>query len=113
MATRDTKGKFVRKDPLPSKFVRKTQSSRKDQTVEAEKVDIGCLPEATQLPVRDPWAHRSAGMQCRTCMWFVAKGDQFKLGRCRRHSPSQVQIGFPVMFPSDYCGDHKLDETKI
>lgn len=21
----------------------------------------------------DPWKHRSAGMRCRTCIWFVAK----------------------------------------
>jgi hypothetical protein len=62
----------------------------------------------------DPWKHRSAGMRCATCMWYVAKatadGSDAKLGRCRRHAPTMN--GYPVVFPADWCGDHKLDETK-
>jgi hypothetical protein len=64
----------------------------------------------------DPWKHRSQGMQCATCMWFVAKdagrrlGDRV-LGRCRRHAPTLN--GYPAVFQNDWCGDHKLDETKI
>lgn len=56
----------------------------------------------------DPWAHRSAGMRCATCMWFAPKGA---LGRCRRHAPTLG--GYPVVFSTDWCGDHKLDETKV
>ena len=62
----------------------------------------------------DPWKHRSSGMQCRTCMWFVAKTPvegQLYIGRCRRHAPSMT--GYPVVYPTDWCGDHKLDETKL
>jgi hypothetical protein len=71
----------------------------------------------------DPWKHRSAGMTCKTCMWFVAKDapareterpftdDRGTLGRCRRHAPTMN--GFPATFESDWCGDHKLDEAKI
>ncbi len=59
----------------------------------------------------DPWIHRSAGMKCQTCMWFVAKEGKITLGRCRRHCPTMN--GYPVVFPSDWCGDHKLDETKV
>lgn len=67
----------------------------------------------------DPWKHRSAGMQCATCMWFVEKVVQDNgnprsektLGRCRRHAPTMY--GYPAVFPTDWCGDHKLDETKI
>lgn len=63
----------------------------------------------------DPWIHRSKGMSCQTCMWFVEKkgvdNPAVKLGRCRRHSPSMN--GYPVVFPNDWCGDHKLDENKI
>lgn len=90
----------------------------------------------------DNWKHRSANMLCRTCMYFVAKEapkpafrfltkDQYqamkeagtvqeltedqladmKIGRCRRHAPTMS--GWPVMFKSDWCGDHKLDENKI
>jgi len=56
---------------------------------------------------RDPWVHRSAGMRCRTGMWFVLKADQ--VGRCRRHAPTMS--GYPVVLVTDWCGDHKLDET--
>lgn len=62
----------------------------------------------------DPWAHRSAGMKCKTCMWFVGKMipvESKNIGRCRRHAPSMN--GYPVVFEHDWCGDHKVDETKI
>ena len=84
----------------------------------------------------DPWAHRSAGMSCATCMWFVQKEPWIKIvakgkkddalaevatklfetlqpviGRCRRHAPKLG--GYPVVFSHDWCGDHKLDKTKI
>lgn len=68
----------------------------------------------------DPWKHRNTGMQCHTCMWFAAKvsgdnpaGDtkEIRVGRCRKHSPTMS--GYPVVFINDWCGDHKLDETKI
>lgn len=67
------------------------------------------------LDYTDPWIHRSERMKCITCMYYVPKsaggeGGQPGLGRCRRHSPTMS--GFPVMFPTDWCGDHKLDENK-
>lgn len=66
----------------------------------------------------DPWKHRSSGMKCATCMWYVEKavppvtkvGYQ-RIGRCRRHAPSMN--GYPVVYPADWCGDHKLDEMKL
>ncbi|MGD9676509.1 MAG: hypothetical protein AB7V19_07490 [Candidatus Bipolaricaulia bacterium] len=85
------------------------------------------LPEMmAQVPKqeeRDPWKHRSQGMRCRTCMWYVPKEnfdqrarDYLKVredqpipptpGRCRRHAPTMN--GYPVVFESDWCGDHKL-----
>lgn len=63
--------------------------------------------------MEDNWKHRSDNMQCKTCMWFMSKEsntDQKHIGRCRKHSPTIE--GWPVMFSSDWCGDHKLDETK-
>lgn len=57
---------------------------------------------------KDPWMHRSEFMKCPTCMWHVSKGV---LGRCRRHCPTMN--GFPVVTNDDWCGDHKLDETKV
>lgn len=79
----------------------------------------------------DNWKHRSAGMVCSTCIFFVPKvrlvsisakqGEiervdtlpqttETDLGRCRRHAPTMN--GFPAVFKSDWCGDHKLDENK-
>jgi hypothetical protein len=59
---------------------------------------------------KDPWKHRSLKMRCVSCMWFVLK-DPGSVGRCRRHAPTMN--GFPAVFPEDWCGDHKIDETKI
>ncbi len=69
----------------------------------------------------DNWRHRSVNMRCVTCMYFVPKGTQLtqsgsgemtgkQIGRCRRNAPTIN--GFPVAFDSDWCGAHKLDETK-
>lgn len=33
------------------------------------------------------------------------------IGRCRRHAPTMN--GYPVVFASDWCGDHKLDENAL
>lgn len=76
---------------------------------------------------KDPWKHRSCGMKCRTCMWFVLKeltkfqgtdiDDEGQiarkngLGRCRRHAPTMN--GYPVCYEDDWCGDHKVDENKV
>ena len=57
----------------------------------------------------DNWARRSAAMRCRTCMWWVRKGEG-GLGRCRRHAPVVGQ-GWPAVFAGDWCGDDKLDEV--
>ena len=66
--------------------------------------------------VIDPWQHRSSGLKCSTCMWFARKNPGTLnpsqiIGRCRRHAPAMS--GYPVVYPHDWCGDHKLDETKI
>ena len=53
----------------------------------------------------DNWVHRSEGMRCHTCMYYVPKGNSGR-GRCRRHAPRLG--GWPVVFPTDWCGDHKL-----
>lgn len=66
----------------------------------------------------DNWRHRTSRMRCGSCMWFVIKPSDEKipttiagmLGRCRRHSPTLG--GFPAVFSTDWCGDHKLDENK-
>ena len=70
-------------------------------------------------PTSDPWRHRHTSMRCRTCMFFVVKAvydftiekeSPSTLGRCRRHAPTMS--GYPAVFVTDWCGDHKLDENK-
>lgn len=69
------------------------------------------------LLTEDNWSHRSQEMRCSSCMWFVEKRDgertegEQRIGRCRRHAPTMN--GYPVVYDMDWCGDHKLDETKI
>lgn len=68
---------------------------------------------------KDNWKHRNTGMRCSGCMFFVekqvtdAKGKSVPsaLGRCRRHAPTMS--GWPAVFNTDWCGDHKLDENKL
>lgn len=52
----------------------------------------------------DNWVHISQTMRCKTCMYFVPKDGT--LGRCRRHAPTLS--GWPAVYESDWCGDHKL-----
>ena len=33
------------------------------------------------------------------------------LGRCRRYAPTMN--GWPAVFSTDWCGNHKMDENKI
>lgn len=73
------------------------------------------VPAITSTPSKDPWVHRSTGMRCSSCMWFVEKLSTVArdgcIGRCRRHAPTMN--GYPVVFSTDWCGDHKLDEGKV
>ena len=66
--------------------------------------------------IADPWKHRSKKMICDTCIWYVAKERTVSLGfanigRCRRHAPTMG--GYPVVYMTDWCGDHRLDENKV
>lgn len=66
---------------------------------------------------RDNWADKSATFRCETCSFFMPKeaaidvdaGSTIKaIGRCRRHAPGHSGTGWPVVFLTDWCGDHKL-----
>lgn len=75
---------------------------------------------------QDNWADRNNNMRCRTCRFFVPKKRgtelmfqnphidpaEFVLGRCRWGAPV-VQQGWPAVFASDWCGQHKLDENRV
>jgi len=55
-------------------------------------------------------------MICGSCVWYVPKAPlnetegESTIGRCRRRAPTLN--GFPVMYRTDWCGDHRLDENK-
>jgi hypothetical protein len=53
---------------------------------------------------KDNWNNRSVKMSCATCMHYL----NF---RCRRNAPTIK--GFPAVYPSDYCGEHKLDKEQM
>ena len=57
----------------------------------------------------DNWKHRSKNMLCDFCMWYAPK--TVKVGRCRKNAPTMD--GYPVVFITDWCGDHKLNEEKV
>lgn len=89
---------------------------QRDRRVQIESAYNGAQlkPEAA-----DPWRNRSAGMRCQTCIWFarkeptglIASVKATEVGRCRRHAPTMG--GYPVVYMSDWCGDHRIDENKI
>lgn len=89
-------------------------------TIREANISSGAVVQmAGAGPEADPWKHRSSGMRCKTCIWFVPKvADQApngvsegRFGRCRRHAPTMN--GFPAVFGNDWCGDHRLDENKL
>lgn len=84
------------------------------------------------ITMPDNWSNRCSGMICATCMYFVEKQSckvvntptltsntnvnisttsSKGVGRCRRRAPTLN--GWPVVYSSDWCGDHKLNENKI
>ena len=86
---------------------------------EAQQMGMGLSPEPSGpsiQPPLDPWKHRSVGMRCYTCMWWVEKQPQpgyfneSPIGRCRRHAPTMS--GFPVTYSNDWCGDHRVNESQ-
>lgn len=66
---------------------------------------------------KDNWENRQSGMICGSCCFFVEKNTRIVqrvdrvIGRCRFNAPTMK--GFPVVFSTDWCGQHKLDENKI
>lgn len=90
----------------------------KDGAVSTKRKKIG---RQKFMKTVDNWAGRAQGMVCSTCVYFVAKkaiattegGDTLRgsIGRCRRRCPTMN--GFPVVYDTDWCGDHKVDENKI
>lgn len=45
---------------------------------------------------------------CETCTYSFGEGA---VGQCRRHAPGPA--GFPVIFDNGWCGDHRMDPTRV
>lgn len=72
--------------------------------------DIGSAVAWSDIEGPDLWANRASRMCCVHCMYYVPKQGE-KVGRCRRRAPTMK--GFPVVFPADWCGEHKLNEAVV
>lgn len=59
----------------------------------------------TALPQKeDNWADKST-FKCLTCMYYQGKNEE--VGRCHYYPPQSVK-GFTAVYPSDWCGQHKI-----
>lgn len=56
------------------------------------------------VPMKDNWTEKVSEMTCQTCAFYVSF-------RCRRNAPTIN--GFPAVYPTDWCGNHRLDKTKM
>jgi hypothetical protein len=112
MATREPQGEsFLNQTPARARPVGEESGPHIDPE------DL--LQVTIEKNLDDPWRHRAVGMRCKTCMFYVAKATYdlasdkelvSTLGRCRRRAPTMS--GYPAVFTTDWCGDHKLDENK-
>ena len=64
----------------------------------------GATPQVV-TPQTDNWANRAIGMVCDTCAYYTNT-------RCRRNAPV-VQHGWPAVFRTDWCGQHKMTKDRI
>lgn len=55
------------------------------------------------MELKDNWKDQSTFV-CDTCMYF-------KNMRCRRNAPTMK--GFPAVYPTDWCGDHKISKATM
>jgi hypothetical protein len=106
-------------------MIEQNQAGQYREMTKAEMNEENAKRRISVDKAADPWVHRSSGMRCQTCIWYVAKQPAAaaqgviggyapapaQIGRCRRHAPTMG--GYPVVYMTDWCGDHRLDENKI
>lgn len=65
--------------------------------------------EMSNTTNKDNWKDKATGMICSTCTNYAPKNEY--IGRCRRNAPTMK--GFPAVFPSDWCGEHKMNDALV
>lgn len=99
--------------------MRQSDHDNPDEGLEGEPFDMA-KPEPVKWSgdvQADNWQHRGARMKCQTCMFYVPKAQSFvasvdnPIGRCREASPTLK--GWPAVYPTDWCGAHKVDQDKL
>jgi len=70
---------------------------------------VGAAKQETLVNEADNWDQRSKGMRWKSCMWYFPM--IYYIARCRKHA--HTRGGWPVMFDTDWCGDHKLNELSL
>lgn len=65
--------------------------------------------EMSNTTNKDNWKDKATGMICSTCTNYAPKNEY--IGRCRRNAPTMK--GFPPVFPSDWCGEHKMNDALV
>jgi hypothetical protein len=93
-----------------------SQAQYEGEQIRRQYPEEGAKGSIAGAGTADPWAMRTKGMKCMTCIWFVPKERAVSLGnshvgRCRRHAPTMN--GYPVVYMTDWCGDHRIDENKV
>lgn len=58
---------------------------------------------------KDNWVAGAERHTCKFCLWFKPKTNG--LGRCIFNAPTIK--GFPAVYETDTCGQHKLDDKKL
>jgi len=65
--------------------------------------------EMSNTTNKDNWKDKATGMVCSTCTNYAPKNEF--IGRCRRNAPTMK--GFPAVFPTDWCGEHKMNDALV
>ena len=63
---------------------------------------VSVPPATTPVVKGDNWRKGNNRYICNTCAHYLNY-------RCRKHAPRGLE-GWPAVFPTDYCGDHKMDK---
>lgn len=86
----------------------KTKTNGNNETFSSKYIEEK-EKEMNNTTNNDNWKDKATGMVCSTCTNYAPKNEY--IGRCRRNAPTMK--GFPAVFPSDWCGEHKMNDVLV